>query len=256
MDYNRLISNQAAQLFDLDPLSWNLLEKITKQPENIYSLNRKIEGSSRPAIKTRFDGSVRFVGLEKETFIIPIRRIMHHDNKKIFAKYYYLEFKGFLASLKFMRFSSHPLVAYLTESLKMRGYEELNDFLIEYAQTEIALWFQTHIDNGISLTRLKVPHLFYYKTKNIETTFGNIRSASEHVMPQLIDNPVVREALELGRWDKTYSDDWFRLIGRKHKLKDKIPDKFRYNSIVTEIQDRWFILMLQEGIKKYTEGVA
>lgn len=224
---DKLIQVQASQLFALDKLSWKVLEIFAeKGKQTIYSLYSEPIGQSQSAIRRRFKGSKKFVGLEKEAFITRYLNIKYRDyTPEPYRKYYYLEFKGFLATLRYMKLEKHPLFRVVVDAVEKYVSLDLSELFIEYVKVEIACWFQSHIENGLNLTFIKIPHLYYYQTKHTEKIFGNLASSDDPIMPDILLDPETESSIEVEGWKQTYSNTWLDLTTRKQKLHSELTER-------------------------------
>jgi hypothetical protein len=262
MNLDKLLESQSSELFKLDPLSWKILEIFTeKGKQTVYSLGRELHGQSRSTIHRRFEGSNRFIGLEKESFIVNYLNTPYRTGDHKYKKYYYLEFKGFLASLKFTKLERHSLFKLAIDGVEKYLSPDLVPLFIEYVKAELALWFQSHIENGLGLTHIKIPHLYYHQTKHSEKIFGDISNAHEPVLPEIFLDPSNDDPVEAENWKYTYSDTWVKLIKIKKEKEEAITKKLsEFDETQQNLVWRWnetMILMYwwrqrQEGLNSIT----
>jgi len=226
-----VIQDQVPQLFSLndkqtpriDKLSRDIIQTMTeKGKQTIYSLYKEIPHVSQSKIRRRFQGSTTYVGLEKEIFITPFVNIPFRETEPKYSKYFYLEFKGFLVSLSFTQLEDHPLFKTAVDVVETYLSSHIVPVFIDYVKAELASWFQAHIENGLQLDYIKVPHLYYYHTKHAEKTFGELYNVVQPIVPDFILDPKASQPILVNDWEHSYSVKFQELIDRRVELGSKL----------------------------------
>jgi len=247
-DIDILLQTQSRELFSLDDLSWDIIYRIAREgPQNVYSLYKLIARSQVGSIRRRIQGSQRYVGLEKEGFLIIQRTESFRETEPKYARYYGLSFKGFLASLTDVRLGENYLFQVLIKYLNDRIPIQTIDYIIEYIKYEIAAWFQSHIENRFVLTYMKNTMSYYMKTKDIEKFFGRPGETWEPIFTDASLEPSA-EISVVDHYREIYSEEWIRLTQQKMDLEVYI---YETSCISIDLLDNifrfWPFIMLQQG---------
>jgi hypothetical protein len=242
MDYDELIAEQAANLFPLDELSGQILKIMAERgPQSIYKLYKKIPKASQSAIRRRFEGTDNIIGLEKERFIIHVVNKRFREGVNKYERVYYLDFKGFLASLQYSNLNSQKYFSISNQFFTKYYSGELNKAFNNYVKTEIALWFQYLIENELSPMNLQSPYLFYYATKDIEKVFRVVEEKWNLLLPEELLDPEAPHPPSEIEAVGTFTQTVYDIIEDKKKARSKLEKELaKYDETARKMVDRWF----------------
>lgn len=238
------LKKQAQSVFELDNLSWRILSCIAeKGPLSEYDINNEIPDVSRSPIRLRIFGSKKRKGLLDRDFIqlVEVESIAPklESQKKKFG----LSFKGLLASVKLVPLRRNFLFN------DMRPFDDVDDVAIWFAESEIALWFQYYIENGMMLTDMKNA---YYSFSGERDRFDSTlvsRDLGSKVEKEQVDDIWVSELVPSD--GSVFSSNWDLLKHLRSRILDVGSDMFKDKEEGKEVLLAWPIMSFYDEDREW-----
>ena len=176
---DKALLEASSELFELDKPAREILSTLSSVgPTTVYGLSSKNGSSlSRPMIYRRMNGDGEQISLVMEEFV----KLVEIKKEPIKKKSYGVTLKGLIASLadgKVLE-EKHPFKEFwvlcerecLDDSSRQQG--------LDFIKSELAVWMQFYVDNGIGLTYLKNTRSYFSATRDIDTKLGLRYSEAE-----------------------------------------------------------------------------
>lgn len=125
--------------------------------------------------------------------------------------------------------------------------------LLQYIETELCAWFQSHIENGLTIIRLRNALRYYLSTKDVERIFS---MPEESVVEVFSEESLTDDAKVLYLKDKPriiYSEDWRKVVQQKLGIFSYLGNKLfspNCEDKLTIFLNNWPIFMLREYKEK------
>ena len=235
-DLSLVLEKQAKRLFELDDLSWKILEQIALNGNTTeYNLNKLLPRVSRTPIRNRLLGTKKYIGLERHGFIRIFNLETIAPNLGKLKQSYNILFKGFIASLGVVPLKKNQLFLHL----KGRLLSKHPEILLNYVKSEIALWFQTYIENDLKLSKMKNFSFNYLQTRRMFDSEDIFTEPDLQIEGFEESGQIYVRIAEHNR--KVFSDEWHSLKVEWKTARDEATAIFSGLSreLAEEIVDEW-----------------
>jgi hypothetical protein len=168
-ELDKVLCEASSQLFELDKHAREILRNLTDVgPSTVYALSIKNGlNLSRPMIYRRMNGDGEQVSLVKEEFV----KLVEVKKKPINKKSYGVTLKGLFASLADGNIleEKHPFKEVWLLCEKECPNDTARQAGLDYIKSQLAVWMQFHLDNGLRLTHLKNTRSYFSATQDLDT---------------------------------------------------------------------------------------
>jgi len=153
---DKVLRNQAKTLFEIDDKSRDILAFIAEHgPSTTYDMESRGQGLTRQSVLRRLSGEKNLISLLEYNYLY-LQRVEDFPKTGGKKKFYGLTLKGGVAALTKTPFGSIYLFKDFSAKVQQLGASiTLIESPKKFLMAELALILQFHVENGLSLTRLR-----------------------------------------------------------------------------------------------------